>query len=267
MLTYEWCHFFLSALVIPSEASTASFMVETIDDTLPELDETFTISLTSVELLDNAEGTTVPPSLGSNTQVVITIEASDDPFGSISIAQNTYNVNEGNTVAISLVRMGGTLGVVTVSYATINGRAMAPGDYAVTSGTIVFAQEQTTAEILVPTVDDDDPEIVEDFGFNLLSVSGGSLGNITRATVFIAASDSPFGVVGFNSDQVTRGITIPNPTQFSVTVTLLVTRMGGKVGSTDINWNVTGPGNSGVPSSDITASSIRGTLTLTDGQR
>ena len=157
--------------------------------------------------------------------------------------------------------------MVTVSYATVNGRAMAPDDYTATSGTVVFAEEQAMAEILVPTIDDEDPEIVEDFGFSLLSTSGGSTGNITRATVFIAASDSPFGVVGFNFDLANRGVTISNPTQFPATVTLSVTRMGGTVGSTDIGWNVTGPGSSGVPSSAITASSIRGTLTLTDGQR
>lgn len=87
------------------------------------------------------------------------------------------------------------------------------------------------------------------------------------ATVFIAASDSPFGVVGFNMDVVNGGVTIPNPTQTPAIVILLVTRMGGTLGSTDISWNVTGPGSNGVPSSDIAASTIRGTLTLTDGQR
>lgn len=250
--------------MIPSEMSTAAITVGIIEDTIPELDETFTIRLTSVELVTGSEDMTILPTLGSITQVEITIQASDEPFGSISLSRDIYTVNEGNTLTVTLVRVGGSLGVVTATYATVDGRAVAPDDYSATSGTVVFTEGQTTAEIPVPIVDDTDPEIVEDFSFSLLSVTGGSLGNVTRATIFIAASDSPFGVVGFTSS---LEVAISNPTQFPSSVTLMVTRMGGTLGSTDITWNVTGPGVNGVPSLDITPNSIRGTLTLTSGQR
>lgn len=242
-------------------------MVDIIDDTIPELAETFTISLTSVELLDGSEDMTLPPSLGITTQVDITIAASDDPFGSIRISQETFTINEGDTLTIPLVRVGGMLGVVTASYATVGGRAVAPEDYSETAGDIVFAPQQARVDIFVPIVDDDLPEIVEDFAFTLLGVTGGALGNITRATILIAASDSPFGVVGFASSMVNTGERIANPIQFPDIVTLTVSRTGGTRGSTDIRWNVVGPGDSGVPSSDITPASINGVLSMTDGQR
>lgn len=247
--------------------SDAFIMVAITEDAIPELDESFTVSLTSVELLESVEDTSTFPTLGSATAVEITIQASDDPFGSITISQSTYSVIEGSTLNISLVRMGGSLGVITVNYATVNGRAVSPDDYSSASGSLVFTQGQTAAEIFVPTVDDDEPEIVEDFGFGLLGVSGGSLGNITRATIFIAASDSPFGVVGFSLAVVSSGVSIANPTQSPRPVTLRVERMGGTVGSTDITWSITGPGLTGIPSSDIATNSLGGTLTLTGGQR
>lgn len=261
--------FFHTVVMIPLEMSTALIVVDIIDDTIPELAETFTIRLTSVELMaNNAEDDiTMPPSLGTTTSVSITIPPSDDPFGSISISQDTFTVSEGDTLAIPLVRVGGILGVVTVNYATVGGRGVAPDDYAETAGSVVFAVGQTTAEILVPIVDDDEPELAEDFVFTLLSVSGGALGDITSATILIAASDSPFGVVGFASDVVSVGVSIANPIRAPSVVTLMVSRMGGLQSGTDITWSVVGPGASGIPSSDIAPSSIAGVLSLVDGQR
>lgn len=249
-------------VIIPPEMSTALFMVDIIDDTLPELAEAFSISLTSVELLDSDEDITLPPTLGTNTRIDVIIPASDDPFGSVSISQDTFTVSEGDILTIPLVRVGGVLGVVTVNYATVGGRGVAPDDYREPPGTAVFAQGQTRVDVLVPIVDDDLPEIVEDFTFSLLGITGSALGNITRAVVLIAASDSPFGVVGFAS----AGVIIANPIQSPTIVPLTVSRMAGTRGSTDITWDVVGPGDSGVPSSDIAPSSISGNLSLTDGQ-
>ena len=259
-------NFFGTVVVIPAEASSGQIRVGIVDDSVPELAEVFAIRLTSVELADGEE-TTIPPSLGTATQVDITIPASDDPFGSISISQETYTVSEGDTAIISLVRVGGSLGVTTVNYASVGRRATAPSDYTETTGTAVFPPGQIRVNVLIPTVDDAIPELVEHFVFSLLGVSGGSLGNITTATVFIDASDSPFGVVGFEAGLVSAGTSIPNPIQSPAMVSLTVTRAGGTTGSTDITWNVVGPGDNGIPSSDIAASSISGVLSLVDGQR
>ena len=252
-------------MVIPSEMSTGLIEVDIIEDTVPELDETFTLRLTSIDLLDSTEEVTILPTLGTNTEVSITILASDDPFGSVSISQDSFNLIEGETLTIPLIRVGGTVGVVTVSYATLSGRAVSPDDYAATTGNIVFASGETTAQVLVTSVDDDLPEIVENFEFILFGVTGGSLGNITRALVLIGASDSPFGVVGFNSSVVGSGISIANPIQSPALLSVTVTRMGGTTGNTDITWSVESQADGQVTSSDIALTS--GTLSLVDGQR
>lgn len=252
-----------TAIIIPSEMSTAVILIDIIDDILPELDEKFSLCLTSVELLNSLEEETDSPTLGANSDAQVTILSSDDPFGNFSLVRDLYNIVEGDTVSISLMRVGGSLGVVTVFYTTANGRAMSPGDYTDMAGTVVFPQGLTTAEVLVSTNDDDDSEVVEDFSFTLLAVTRGFLGEVTRATVLIEASDSPFGMVGFLVDHV---VTIDNPTQAPEMVSLIVSRSGRTLGSTDITWNITGSDGM-VPFGDIALSSLGGSLTLVDGQR
>ena len=253
-------------VTIPAEATGAQITVAIVDDTIPELAETLRIVLTSVELLDSSDDATSPPSLGTNTGMDIFIPASDDPFGMVSISQETYTVAEGDPATISLLRMGGNLAIVTVNYATREGRARAPDDFVEMTGSVVFAAEQTRIDISIPTVDDAIPEVVEDFQFNLLGVTGGVLGNITSATVLIGASDSPFGVIGFQASVVSAGVSIPNPIAIPATVALTVERMGGRRASTDIRWSLVGPGDSEVPFSDFAANSISGVLSMADGQ-
>ena len=243
--------------------STGAIVIDIVDDILPELDESFFVHLTSVELLDSLEEGSDLPTLGTRSDIQVTILASDYPFGNISLVRDLYNIVEGATISISLMRVGGSLGAVIVSYTTTNGTAVSPGDYTGMTGTIVLTQGQTTAEILVATHDDDDSEIVEDFSFILLGVTRGFLGNITRATVLIEASDSPFGVVGFLED---AGVTIDNPTQSPRVVSLTLHRSGPTLGSIDITWNITGL-NGVVPFADIAPNSLGGSLTLVDGQR
>ncbi len=265
----NWCGCITSStdLIIPSDMSTATIEVEIVDDFIPELDETFSLELTSVELLNVTRDVTEFPSLGSPTVVVISIAASDSPFGSISLTQALYNAVEGSTVTVTLERTGGALGVSTVSYATVNGAAVSGQDYSASAGTMVFLQGQTVVQVPVSITDDDTPEVVEDFRFVLLDVSPGAIGNITMTTILIEASDSPFGIIGFQSDRVMSGVSIANPTVSPEVVSLTVVRMGGLLGSTDISWNVTGPGGSELPSSDISPSTLAGVLTLSNGQR
>ena len=236
-----------------------------IDDALPELDEVFSVRLASVELLGPPEPGSVPPTLGLNTEVQITILASDGPFGTFTLVQDLYTVSEGGTLAIPVLREGGRLGDITVTYAFNNGRAVSPADFNEQGTTIVFVEGEVMAEVVVAIVDDTLPETIEDFTFTLLSVTRGSLGNITRATILIEASDSPFGVVGFASSLATGGVVIANPADVPMEVALTVERREPRTVATNVRWNVTGP-DGGVPSADIDASTLSGTLTLAGGQ-
>ncbi len=252
------------AVLMPSEVSTVSIGVGIVDDTLPELDEMFAVRLLSVELLGMPEPGSVPPTLGLNTEVQVTILSSDQPFGTFSLVQSEYAVTEGETLVITIVREGGRLGDITVSYAFNDGRGVAPGDYTEQGTTVVFVEGQERAELVVSIVDDTLPETIEDFSFNLLGVTRGNLGNITMATILIAASDSPFGVVGFSSSSA-MGVVINNPVSVPSEVQLIIERREPRDVATSVMWEVT-RSEGGVASEDIAASTLAGTLTLASGQ-
>src|SRR5262249_46114318 len=100
--------------------------VSVLGDTLSEASETFTLNLSSPTnaTLIQAQGTT-------------TI-SDDDPLPSLSV--NNVSVVEGNsgtTAATFTVSLSAPSGqTVTVSYATLNGTALASSDYTATSGTL-----------------------------------------------------------------------------------------------------------------------------------
>ena len=223
--------------------------MEIVNDDLPELDESFSIILQSVELMEDINGgrdftfdrdpslIDMPPSLGTNTRIEVRIRQNDDPFGIISLTNTIFRVNEGETAAISLVRSGGTFGSVSVQYTIVNGQATVGQDYSLPPGsrTVVFAAGQSTANILIPIIDDSVPELQEDFTvqISLTTGSAASLGTVTAASVIIEASDSPFGDVGFSQAGV-NGVLVSNPTVGPTSVSFPVIRSAGLNGVTQV---------------------------------
>ena len=221
-----------------------------INDNIPELQESFSVLLQSVELAEDINGgrdfifdrdpslIDSLPSLGVNTRIEVRILQNDNPFGTISITNTVFRVNEGETAAISLTRSGGTFGSVSVQYNIVDGRAIGGADYDLPrSGTVIITAGMSTGDILIPITDDSVGELQEDFTIQISLVPGSAatLGAITSATVIIEASDSPFGVIGFSQTGV-RGIRVTNPTteQGPSSYTLTVERRGGLNGATQV---------------------------------
>src|SRR5205814_1429015 len=104
----------------------------------------------------------------------------DDAQPSLSI--NDVTVTEGNsgvTNAIFTVTLSGaSASPVTVQYATADGSATAPSDYAAATGTLVFAPGQTTQTITVAINGDTTYEnggTAETFTVSLANASGASI--------------------------------------------------------------------------------------------
>ena len=89
-----------------------------------------------------------------------------DPVVTIEDASGLENNPAGNLV-FDLTLDFGAPEVVSVDFTTINGLALAPGDYAATSGTVEFQPNETTATIVIPIVDDSDIEFAETFSISL----------------------------------------------------------------------------------------------------
>ncbi|HEX8170184.1 MAG TPA: Calx-beta domain-containing protein [Thermoanaerobaculia bacterium] len=107
--------------------------------------------------------------------------------GTLSLAQSAYTVNEvDGTVAVTVLRSGGSDGTVTVAYTTANGSATAPEDYVTTSGTLVFGPGVTSQTVNVPIAPGGAVEPDETFTFTLSNpTNGAQLGAPSQAVVTI----------------------------------------------------------------------------------
>ena len=90
-----------------------------------------------------------------------------DP-GSLGLNAHAYSLNEqAGSATITVNRINGTDGVVTVDYSTFDGSARAGQDYAPTSGTLTFAAGETSKTLTVPIFDDALVEGAEDLVITL----------------------------------------------------------------------------------------------------
>ena len=103
------------------------------DDTDFEPDETFKLTLY------NPNGAT----LGALSQIDITIRDNDNrppQHGKLKFSSNQYRINENaGEVQLSVSRVGGSDGNVSVTYTTYNGSALAGSDYTHTENTLFWA--------------------------------------------------------------------------------------------------------------------------------
>ena len=79
----------------------------------------------------------------------------------------TWPPESGSNATVTVNRTGSSAGTVSVDYATADGSALAGADYTSTSGTLTFADGETTKNVLVPVAEDALAEGPESFTFTL----------------------------------------------------------------------------------------------------
>jgi hypothetical protein len=115
------------------------FTVTTLDDSLAEFDETFSVSLfdnTNAEIVD-----------GSGVGTIL-----DNESPQLSIAD--AGVTEGGQLEFVVTRLGNASGTVSVDFATADDTAVATVDYNAAFGTLDFSAYQRTEIVTVYTYDD-----------------------------------------------------------------------------------------------------------------
>ncbi|RYX84047.1 hypothetical protein EON83_11950 [bacterium] len=158
--------------------------VKVIGDTTIEPNETLSLVLT------NPQNLTL-----SNTTATGTIINDDTPptFSNLAFTELTKSVSEAaGSVTLTVRRTTGTDRVATINYATVNGTATAGADFTATSGTLTFAIGQTTANIVVPIINDTLQELggPENFKVKLSNVGGnGVLPTQDTATISIVDNE------------------------------------------------------------------------------
>ncbi|KAM9857814.1 adhesion G-protein coupled receptor V1 [Aulostomus maculatus] len=157
-------------------------------DGVPELDETFSVALSS--------HSTPPSRLGNHREVNITVRRNDDPFGVIEFIQSGLTVaineskgNETHQATYPVVRKRGLFGEVSVPW------VLAPplsADVHPLQGNITFKEGEYMKNLTLLSVPDEIPEDMENFTITLLNASGGArLGSLVNASLQINKNDDP----------------------------------------------------------------------------
>ena len=152
-------------LTIAAQTSSVTITVPTVNDTIDESNETFTVTLTS------PQNATVSDGLGAGT---ITDNDDDTPTSGISDIEPTLSINdvtvaEGTSAVFTVTLSNTSSQQITVRYATSDGTATSPADYTSTNGTLTIAAQTSSVTITVPTVNDTIDESNETFTVTLSS--------------------------------------------------------------------------------------------------
>ena len=152
--------------------------VAVLDDETSEAEEGFAVELSA------PSGATLADSSGTGT-----ITDDDEP-PELEI-DDAPPVSEGETAEFA-VRLSAVSGqVVTVSYRTVDGTAVAGSDYTSTTATLRFEPGETTRTITVAVLDDETSEAEERFTVELSAPSGATLGDSSGTGTIIDDDEPP----------------------------------------------------------------------------
>jgi plastocyanin len=151
--------------------------------------------------------------------------------GNLRFAANNANVSEGNTATLTVQRVGGDDGAVSVSFSTADGTAVAGSDYVASSGTLNWADnDDNPKSFQVQTIEDTGVESNETVNVVLSNPTGGAgLGAPSTATVTIVDDDTTGtpGNLSFAAATLTVG-------ESSGAAQLVVRRTGGTTGPVSV---------------------------------
>ena len=164
-----------NTLIIPAGATSATLDVRVFGDFEIEPDEQFTVTL------QNPINASIAVAQGTGTIV------NDDSAGKLQLSSQTFAVGEDiGSAVITVNRVDGATGIVTVNFATSNGTATAGSDYTATSGTLTFLQGETSKTFSIPIANDNVLETSETLNLTLSNPTGGAtLGTPSTATLTI----------------------------------------------------------------------------------
>ncbi|XP_036868013.2 adhesion G-protein coupled receptor V1 [Manis javanica] len=190
----------------------ANLTVSILPDDLPEMDESFLISLLEVHLMNITASSKNQPTIGQPNTSTVVIGLNGDAFGEFviyGVHPNTsedglhVEVQEQPQTSVELVihRTGGSLGQVTVEWHVVGGTAVEGLDFIGAGDILTFAEGETKRTAILTILDDSEPEDNESILVSLVHTEGGSriLPSADTVRVDIVANDNVAGIVGFQT--------------------------------------------------------------------
>jgi surface-anchored protein len=165
------------------------------------------------------------------TTATTTYYFSVDSLGRIQLSEESYSVDEGGNVTLTIERVGGSDGPLTIDYSTGGGTATAGSDFAALVGSLMFADGETSKTIILTSLPDSTVE-----------------GPETTVVSLAAGTDSPvaFGSPSSATVTIIDGSPIANPQSVSLDEdgSLPITLTGSDPQETPLTYTVvTGPAN------------------------
>ena len=183
-------------------------------------------------------------SAGSHRGTTVSITDDDVPSVMVSFEESSYNVAEGNTVAVKVVLSADPERTVTIPITSTNQGGATASDYSVPTS-VVFNSGDTEKTLSFSatqdTVDDDGESVKLGFGNSL--PTGVTVGSTDETTVSITDDDVPSVTVSFEQpsytvaegNSVTVKVVLSADPERTVTITLTKTNQGG---ATTSDYNV-----------------------------
>ena len=155
---------FSNTLFIPAGATSATITVRVFGDFAIENDETFFVNL---QFASNA---TIADGQGQGSIV------NDDSNGKLQFSSATFSATEDSGgVVVTVSRVDGATGIVTVDFETSNGTATAGSDYPATAGKLTFNQGETSKSFFITFISDSVFEGDETLDVTLSNPIGGAV--------------------------------------------------------------------------------------------
>jgi hypothetical protein len=226
--------------------------------------KTFTISISNATPFSGNESFTVTLSavsgatLGSPSAASVTITGDAvAATGNLQLSAATYAVSQSaGEVTVVVDRTGGSAGSVSVAYATSDGTAVAGTDYTATSGTLDWADGDTSSASFQIPINTTPFTGSKSFAVTLSSPTGGAtLSSPSSATLTITGSGS-----GTGSDPPSAPGTV-GATAKSITTPLTIA----SIATWYIDWSAATPGTNPIAKYNIYSNgTLIGTSTTTN---
>jgi uncharacterized repeat protein (TIGR01451 family)/uncharacterized delta-60 repeat protein len=173
--------------------------------------------------------------LGANHVATMLIQEDFTSPGVIGFTVPNYYVNENGTNAvINLTRTNGSVGTITVRFATTNGTALTGTDYLGVTNTITFRSGQLSTNVSIPIINN--PVGTLDKTVSLyLTQPGGSSSSLGLSNAVLTIINNNFvpGHLEFDSATYRTNETAPS-------ALFTVRRLGGSVGTLDVQYYTKG---------------------------
>jgi hypothetical protein len=212
--------------------------------------------------LPGCGGTSVTPNSANSANSAGTAQensTTSTATDSIAFSASNYSVDQGaGSVTLTVTRAGAATAAISIDYATSDGTALAGTDYTAGSGTLNWAENDSTSKsisILVSSA----IAFYGDKSFGIVlsnPTDGATIGSPGSATVTISGASN--SATAGTLQLADAAYTVSQSTQ---SVTITVNRTGGTIGATTVTYSTTN--GTAIAGADYTATS--GALEWEDG--